>query len=215
MFEVAEELDESQSAFSMRDWHREIEEALGPVPREVSAEDVELFRVEPPPWAGWGSGDAEVYVRQWQLVRSGSVVLGHVVQANNQIFESGSHDVPGSLLYSRDPYYLDHPEELAALAGQLMEAKMRGGATDSRFQRIVGGLIDEYDRMIGVPIPSDAIDGREAFMTSTMFHRKHLPRGRLDFAAPIPLLVSNDVEGLTRIIPSKFWGQVSEIGQQN
>lgn len=200
------EVPPEAAAESLPEWAKKIEANLGEVPRTFGPAEQEQWRMRPPAWCGWGAKDDSVpYVLQWELLREGRLVFGHLVQNHSTAFEVGTGDAPGVALYSPDAAYVEDPSPLVALAKQLRGWKQAKEAPDARFTRIVNGLIHEVDPMVGLQVPPDAVEGRDVFLTSLIFVRKDLPDGFISMNTPLPMLLHATRPGVCRLVPSIYW----------
>src|SRR5207249_4760436 len=59
--------------------------------------------VEPPAWMRPDDPLRATYAQSRELLRSGHVIWGHVVQANNLLFQPGDADCPAAVLYGAGP----------------------------------------------------------------------------------------------------------------
>ena len=176
---------------------------LGPPPREFSAEDLSHLRI----WAWhpllWIDSLMWIYAKQGTVRRQGEVVWGHIVQANNQLFQEGSLDLPADVLYSFDPYFDTAVDELGEIAGGLFELK-DSRPRDKSLRPIANHLTDETTRAWKLPVPTAVTGGREVFLTTIMVVRKHLPQRHL--AAPFfPLLACRSGTAAALIVPHRYW----------
>jgi len=150
-------------------------------------------------------GDAiwRIYLQQGVLLTKGRIVWGTLIQANKQLFHPGMHDCPAMALYSLDPYFDTHPDELMALAHRLFSLKGTRPADrdELHFARVV---TDEMDRSMHLPVPLSLTDGRECFASVIMVYRRHLP-GRYLSQGLFPLLVRPEMTKVSMIVPSKYW----------
>lgn len=138
-----------------------------------------------------------------RLRREGIITWGHVVQANELLFEKGLEDHPGELVYSIKGDSHGDPDELARVAGELFELK--GSMPDSpELAPIAAYLTDELTRAFGIDIPSVVSPNLQCQVSSAMFVRKHLPGGVLNKSL-MPILVLPDDPQIAMPLPSRYW----------
>ena len=82
------------------------------------------------PMPAWLEADAKdplraIYHDQEQLLSHGRIVWGCIVQANQLLFSKGSDDSPAAIIYSTDPYFDAHPEDLVEIADELFMVRGR------------------------------------------------------------------------------------------
>ena len=134
------------------------------------------------------------------LWRSGRVVWGRLVQANNHLFQPGPHDLPGQIVY--DPSGRTDPEGLDAVAQNLFGLKGTRPRNPS-LAFIAGQLTHERTGANGFPVPATL--GARGLRTSTLlFHRPHMPGGRMS-GHVFPVLVSDAAPGVVMMLPARFW----------
>jgi hypothetical protein len=140
---------------------------------------------------------------------NGIVVWGHLVQANSLLFQEGTDDCPGEVLFSLDEKRQVEPEYLQCLARMLFSMKGKP-QDDPRLQRYADILADELTRSFGRPVPREINPEHDCRTSATYFMRKHLPNRRLS-ASLLPLVVSPREPHFALPLPAKFWpGQLVE-----
>ncbi|MCM8531565.1 MAG: suppressor of fused domain protein [Lentisphaeraceae bacterium] len=162
------------------------------------------FKPKPPMWIKvLGGGLRDIY-RDCELLRTeGQIVWGHIIQANELLFDpSAKQNCPAAALYSLDPYYDGNLEELEFIAGSLFDLK--GVETSANLQKFSDILADERTTQMKLKIPHELTGGRDVFYTSIMVHRNQLPVPFLA-ASAFPLLVHKNRTHSTMILPSKYW----------
>lgn len=152
------------------------------------------------------SGDTgfdEFYRMQETLLRDGHAVWGHVIEANDLLFEPGEFDLPAGVIWSLDPLAVSRVSllENAALALSAMKGQH---IEDEEVQAFVDVLDDEIGAPLRIDVPSRLTGGIPARFTVTIAGRKHLPEGVLGFG-PCPLLVCPDQTDAVMILPSLAW----------
>jgi hypothetical protein len=145
-----------------------------------------------------------LFLNRWKLWRNGTVVWGHIVQANNQLFTPGKSDNPAEVVYSlADPDI--GLEELSDIASGLYAMK---GTTpsDPAHRAIADHLTNEYTRVFGLPVPADISRRRQCLVSTTYVVRKHLPPpGRCLRGTLLPLVVLPTPPHVALPLPSRYW----------
>lgn len=162
------------------------------------------FRIKPPLWIKMTrSRLGEIYKDNELLRTEGKVVWGHIIQANQLLFDpEAKENCPAAALYSLDPYYDGNLEELEVIAGSLFDIK--GKSTSKNLQKFSDMLADETTIQMKLKIPHELTGGRDVFYTSIMVHRNQLPFPFLATSA-FPLLVHESKTKSTMILPVKYW----------
>lgn len=144
-----------------------------------------------------------VYDEQPVLFEHGRVVWAHVVQANTQLYQMGEMDLPAAFVFSVDPYFDVHWQTLANLAAGLFALKSAANPdpADAAFARI---LTSETEMVFNLPVPRQRTADKEAFFTTAMVHRNHLPSWILG-ANLVPFLVAPDKTHASMILPQRYW----------
>lgn len=179
-------------------------ETFGQAPRSFSLFSQLYNRVYPPMWMiRWGDDLRCVYRDQRKLFKEGKVVWGHIVQANNALFEPGKGNYPADMLYSLDPYFDNNLEALERIAHRLYGLKGKE-VEDEEARYFSDAITDEHTRVLNVQLPKSLSGGREVYFTTFMVHRKHLPTGYL-VSGWFPILALPGASDATMILPSKYW----------
>jgi len=176
---------------------------LGTPPKQLGwFERFQLPLTVRPSWMSlFGKNDLGWFISaEKDLKRNGIGVPGTIVQANEQLFSPGDHDHPAELLFSLSPgvdvsalWRLAH--EIYALKG-----KAAADPEEAFFSRY---LADELERVRGVKIPARLSLVEQAFVSTTIIYRAHLP-GRILKPAIYPVLVS-PVSFVAMVLPNKYW----------
>ncbi|MEM6672034.1 MAG: DUF4234 domain-containing protein [Planctomycetota bacterium] len=176
---------------------------LGIAPRELSHRQRKsvglLSRAD---WMEYGddSGLQWFLESEDDLKEHGVVVPGTLVQANSSLFHEGESDHPGELLFSLADNV--DPRALLELSNRLFALK---GATapsaDEAF--FAAHLADEMQRICGVKVPQAIAEIPEAYVSTTLFYRRHLPQGRIA-SGIYPVLVS-PISRVAMVLPVGLW----------
>lgn len=141
---------------------------------------------------------------QQRFYKEGKLAIGALVQANEMIFKPGDIDVGGAMLYTFEPYYIEHPDELRGLAHELFNTKGDTGYAPS-IQRLADALADEVERVCRYKIPRNVTENRDVYYTTVMFSREHLPNGFLPGGITFPMLILEDIEPEAIVLPKWYW----------
>ena len=93
-----------------------VRELLGPPPREIPSSLEKYVHADPPKWLAGRKDDEmlQAFVRRDLMRREGNVVWAAVVQA-----KPGPIDHGASIVWSEDPYYDEHAQELSEIGHEL------------------------------------------------------------------------------------------------
>lgn len=141
--------------------------------------------------------------RQRRFYKEGQVALGALVQANMLLFKRGRDSCPANYIYTKDPYFLDHPQELAELASALFQIKGDTGYQPS-LQRLADLLADEMERIFAYRLPRDVTEGKAVYFTTVLVERSHLPKKKLT-GSLLPLLILMEEQPDAMILPWWYW----------
>jgi hypothetical protein len=176
---------------------------IGPAPRRFSPWTYWTYlRTATPPWA---TGDrlGEFFHNQSRVLKDGGIVLGHIVQANSQLYRAGKFYCPGEVVYCVDPSVVVAPSHLAAVATHLFALKGQPAETKEE-QYISYYLAHERTRVFGLPVPSTVSANIPCAISTVYFNRKHLAGGKLS-STLMPLLITRDVPRYAMVLPAKYW----------
>ena len=179
-----------------------VREALGPAPRVLDNETVEMLTPTRPPWLKATDRLAGLSRELDLLLLTGEVVWGALVQANNLLFKPGPHDHPALAIYAADRSFDDRPETLQAIARRLFRLK-NTTPEDPAERRLADMITDEMERGLGWMVPKSLTGGEEVLSTTFMVFRSHLPGRRLQ-SGWFPLLIHHDAPWIM-IVPGVYW----------
>lgn len=140
-----------------------------------------------------------------ELYSNGIVVWGHVVQANCRMFEPGTANLPGEIVYSLDEgQNVDHLY-LGTVANELLSLK-GGNPGESELAQIAEYLTDERARVFGLKVPPTISLAPRCQISTTLFVRKHLPSRRV--CSPIlPVIVNPGEPRVVLPLPMRYWSK--------
>ena len=164
------------------------------------------LRINRPTWCDKSDKLFGLFENTWNIINSGNIVWGHIVQANVLLFEKGSDDCPASVIFSPDPELSPSFEQLSAAAHSMFKLK-NTTPDDERLRKIADKLTDEMERTFGVNVPSEFCSDYQLYEASTFISRKHLPN-RILSKSMFPLLVSSRKPFWCIPLPSRYWPQV-------
>lgn len=157
-----------------------------------------------PPIDGDADRAAGPFREVYQLLATrGEVVWAALVQANAELFQSGRDHLPGVLVYSIDPYYDEHPEDLIGTARACWALK--GTYPENEEMRLVARrLTEEKDQTLRLPIPELLTDNRMVFLAHAMFHRARFPGGVLS-GRLLPVVIAPELTQVNMLLPLAYW----------
>ncbi|TWT66601.1 hypothetical protein CA85_26980 [Allorhodopirellula solitaria] len=185
---------------------------FGNSPR-VFDRETERFLLVDPPWVTklrFGDPLAKLVQNSTlrSLFRTGVVVWGHIVQANNELFEpapsreSYTYDRPGELLFSRQSTS-SSPAKLEWIASELAGLRSTPNL-GSELQSWADYLDAETTRVVGRCVPMDLAGSRDSYVSTSLFRRAHLPDGVL--RQPLmPVVVASKSPFFAMPLPHPYW----------
>lgn len=179
---------------------------FGGPPRAVSLWDrISYLRVPKPRWLLLYPGDKLTthFQNLKTLFSEGIVVWGHVIQANELMFEDGPHSCPGEVVYSIDDSDVVDQEYLQGVAMELYRLKGTK-PSDPELLRIADYLTNERIRVFGWPVPSSISPSIRCKISTTYFFRKHLPKRRL-CTSLLPVIVNRQEPHTATVLPERYW----------
>jgi hypothetical protein len=185
---------------------------LGPPPRKLGWFEEPPIAFPEPPWLKDVSVTDDpckrVFANFKSLWKNGRVVWGRLIMANRTLFESGTNDAPGEVLYSLtadDQHAIDHLAPLVAKLWSLVTDPDPAAALTPSEAEWKEDLQTGTSFHAGVRLPETWQPVGHIYMASSpVFHRGHLPNGRID-SRFLPLLVNPEVPRLAMVIPHSFW----------
>jgi hypothetical protein len=182
-----------------------VRELVGPPPRKFSAETERYLHAEPPAWLKRRKGDemAQAFAHQQRIRREGPVVWAAIVQANSKMFHPGPIDSGASAIFSLDPWYDSHPDNLLASAREhfMLKGTDQADPDAAAFARM---LTNEMTRAMMLRAPKRFTDGRNVFHSSVMMTRKHLPKGFVG-GHLFPVWLDPAGTGAVLLVPAAYW----------
>lgn len=180
---------------------------FGRSPRSFSIFNrVGYLRVKKPEWLKQRPDDKMnlFFDRLSAVFKNGKVVWGHVIQANSTLFQAGTSDAPGELVYSlQDGAYCS--ELLPPVAQDLFSLKGTE-PSNPELAPIANYLTDEYIRVYGLDVPRCVSPRLNCKISTTFFVRKHLPGERL-CRTILPIVVLEDAPMVAAPLPSRYWSE--------
>ncbi|MEO1269955.1 MAG: hypothetical protein AAFX99_17855, partial [Myxococcota bacterium] len=147
---------------------KECRTRFGASPRMTWADRRHL---RPPRWMRNSPDALEVLYRMLERLWSeGVVVWGQIVQVNSNLFEPGSSDLPGELIFCSSPEREVDLERLGQAAEELMAFKGTK-PHDEALRRLADHLTLEYTRAFGMKLPETFGVGPGVVLSSTVFVR--------------------------------------------
>jgi zinc protease len=178
-------------------------DAFGETPRTFSRRERFSYLQGPTPRLLKPRDDLHQYFNgRKRLLQEGAVVWGGVVQTSTRLFQPGSSDQPGEVVYCLEPGRDVDPAELTIVAERLFELK--GTTPDEDDLASLAKHLAGRERGFGLPVPESVSPEIPCAISTVLFHRMHLPSGILKRAI-VPLLVSQQDLRLAMVLPSKYW----------
>jgi len=154
------------------------------------------------PMPAWMEKDAlrqsfDLYPRLWG---DGKVVWGMLVQANGALFEDGTFNAPGEVVY--DPSGRADIDALGYASHQIGQLKHTQPANPA-LRAIADYLTNEMVRVRGMRVPP-SISAYPLLISTVFFCREHLPNHKLE-GGHFPLLINERYPGVVMVLPSRWW----------
>lgn len=171
--------------------------------KKVPASELEILELPEPLWAETDDMH-RLFEHAPDLLRGGRVVWGALIQANNQLFDASGlvadGGAPAEVTY--DPQGRAPVESLVDMAQRIFSCK---GETfdDPSLMQVSEHLSAEVSRAFGLDVPV-SLSSYPLKISTTWIRSRHLHLGHLALQK-IPLLVSDDLPGLVRPLPHRFW----------
>lgn len=190
----------------MKDLLHSCIDRFGTAPRRLSFWDrMRYLRVPRPDWIRHDPSDKlmTLFNNLPSVFIDGTVVWGHIIQANGLLFQAGDQNHPGEVVFSlhdQDRVELDDLQQIAHCLYSLKGTE----PDDPELLPIADYLTDERIRVFGLAVPRSISSKYRCRISTTYFVRKHLPRHRL--CMPLLPMVVNPREPLVAMpLPKKYW----------
>lgn len=182
-----------------------LKEELNAMQEHYSKKPLCYIELCAPEWLNPRDPIGKVFKDKYVLLKEGTVVLAHIVQANDLLFKFFPRgEYPAAIIYSTDPLVAEHPYILVNMAEKLYSYKNKPEeSVPEEYRQIAKCITNEYDRTSftiyteheGQPVAIQFIP--------VLIFKKLLPKGRLcgNF---LPILTSpNSKTVLT--LPRQYW----------
>lgn len=148
-----------------------------------------------------------IYSDQKFLARSGKIVYAHLIQANSLLFKKRlfGGDLPAVLLYSMEPYYDEHPEELRKLAREIFSYKNKKDAP-LELQKFADLISNELSSEYNLILPSSITPHGKVYYSTFVVWRKHLIDNYLKNSL-FPIFAAPDRVKSCMIVPKQYWSE--------
>ncbi len=196
-------------------WLLECQARFGPAPRDFDVAALRMLLVNPPWVTKLRFGDVLAKLVQNNtlcgLFKTGIVVWGHVIQANEELFtpspslDSYTYDRAGEVVFEVHGGTLGTPLELERVAKELGSLKYSDDL-DSELQPWADYLTAETVRVVGWQVPTKLTASTTCFVSTTLFRRSHLPTGVLQQSL-LPLVVATKQPYFAMPLPKEYWPQ--------
>ena len=144
-----------------------------------------------------------------KLYDEGKIVYGCVYMVNTLLykdFEPGdSISHPGYITYSMDPYYDDHAGELIQISQAIYSYRDKK-IVPIEMQKFVTLMENEFAAYYNVPVPLELTNGREVFVTVSLFQRNHLPMLKIN-GSILPVFADNEKFSTCLLVPKRHWSK--------
>jgi hypothetical protein len=188
-----------------------IRSKIGLPPRSLGWFKPSPFAVPEPSWMAQAKDSdepmKEVIKGQKSLWKHGVVVWGHVVRANNRLYEPGTDDCPATLIFSATAPDNEAVNELPVLAEKLHHLRASVIPEPGWTQRETDWWEDLRNDMSyhrGFKLPEEWQQHSKDYKGSSfLIHRAHLPEGRIT-SRLLPILV-DPVACIAQTIPHSEW----------
>jgi hypothetical protein len=177
---------------------------MGDPPRRFDPALATYLTVLPPKWLAPNPND-EMWLNvhnQECIRRDGRVVWGTVVQANNVLFKRVNLESGASVIYSPDPWFDRHRDELGEIAQHCFALKGTDQA-DLEAAAFARMLTNELTRGMRLKVPRRFTAGREVYHSSMLMPRKHLPNGILS-GRFFPIWIDPQPTGAMIMVPAAY-----------
>ena len=128
------------------------------------------------------------------LYNEGKIVYACIFMVNELLFSDyrPACDLsnPGYVVYSLDPYYDDHPDELLLISNKIYSYRDKK-IVPLEMQKFVEVMENESNSYFNLLIPLEMTDGREVLLTATLFQRNHLPMLKIN-GRILPVFADNE-----------------------
>ncbi len=163
------------------------------------------FDVSNPRWVD-GTQISHIYFDKQKLAKRGKIVYGSIIQAHENIFRLTPErdDHCAAILYSMDPYYDEHPEELQKLSKLFGSYKNRVDETPEDIRHFIEIITDEYDYALSLELPKRLTPNGKVYYSSIMIWRKHLIDKYLKVFL-VPIFANPDEVKSCIIVPKEYW----------
>ncbi|GEM_PF-1347705 len=194
-------------------WLTECRDQFYEAPRDFGIAVERMLLVNPPWITRLRFGDALARLVQnrtlRQLFRTGHIVWGHVIQANDELFtpapstDSYTYDRAGEIVFVPDAGEVVTPSILAAVAGGLVELRF-ASEVDTELEPWADYLNAETTRVVGWRVPGRLSPSADCFVSTTLFRRDHLPEGVL-CRSLLPVVVAAQPPYFAMPLPRWYW----------
>ncbi len=209
------ELSESDLILPWQSWLSDCCKKFGDAPRRIDRVTENRLLVHPPWLTKLRLGDSLAKLIQdstlRNLFRNGRLAWGHVVQANQDLFEpvpptdSYVYDRPGEILFSPFTSEAVSPEYLQPIAHKIGSLR-RADGLDPELQSWANYLNAETIRVVGKPVPMRFSSSTACFVSTTLFRRSYLPDGVL-YSPVLPVIVAPEPPFFAIPLPCIYWPQ--------
>ena len=134
----------------------------------------------------------------------GDVVWAAIVKANRALYQPGTQDAPGCIVWSFDPYFDERFSDLAAIGRHVSELRGTRPA-DPTLARFTALVEDDYSTPSSDFIPSVLSQGRHVRYQVLSFFRRRLACGYI-VERRVPVIVDWQRPTSIMLFPLQYWG---------
>jgi hypothetical protein len=185
------------------DWLQDCQQNFGAEPLSWPGSQLsDYLSISQPAWAK--RDRLNVFFKcQKQLLITGRLSWGSIVQANNHLFNLGKIDYPADALYLLEAGKDEDPETLLMISSKCFGLKgTKPKETD--LAKIAQHLTNEYDRTYELLVPPVLSWDVPCAISTIYIPRKHLPNGYLSQKL-FPLIINRQEPKVAMILPSRYW----------
>jgi hypothetical protein len=138
------------------------------------------------------------------LHERGQVYWGHLIEANNLLFNSSNeYTLPAAIIYSTDPFFDSQIDLLESIANRLNEFKEKP-SSDPEVREFMRITTDEFERILRLELPLNCCHGRSVYYATCLVQPHHLPRGIIQ-TGWFPIVADFENTEAVMILPSHIW----------
>lgn len=187
----------------------EVRTRFGEAPRHFSRSERRYLKADRPSWLSPTDRLVDQILQAEFLASEGQIVWGAVVQANSQLWQSGSEDLPGVVVVDLEGACDDSVWELSDVAHRLFEI---GQSEDPQADQPLGSVEERAEvakflkgNLVPTPlrVPESLSGGRTLDLVTVLLCRAHFPKGVM--ADPLLPLLRHADASVVLPVPAAYW----------